>query len=81
MRRWGEVAARVAATTKTSEKTRILAAYLATLSDAELAIAAVFLTGRPVPERDGRTTGIGWSNLVQRVFRVAGADDGALRRA
>jgi DNA ligase 1 len=81
MRRWSEIAAQVAATTKTSEKTAILAAYLAALDPEELPIAAVFLTGRPFPERDGRTTGIGWSTLGQVVLRVAGADEGALRRA
>ena len=59
MRRWSEIAERVAATTKTSEKTAILAAYLATLTPDELPVAAVFLTGRPFPETDQRTIGVG----------------------
>ena len=54
MRRWSELAERVAATTRTSEKTALLADYLRTLTPAELPIAAVFLTGRPFPEADQR---------------------------
>jgi DNA ligase-1 len=81
MRRWSEVAGRVSATTKTSEKTAILADYLASLAPAELPIAAVFLTGRPFPEADQRSVGIGWSGISSSVLRVAGADGEALRRA
>ncbi len=81
MRRWAEIAERVATTTKTSEKIAILSAYLADLAPDELPIAAVFLTGRPFPEADQRSLGVGWSGLAGSVLRVAGADDEALRRA
>lgn len=81
MRRWSEVADRVAATSKTSEKTTILAEYLASLAPEALPIAAVFLTGRPFPEADGRSIGVGWSGLAGAVLRVAGAEPDALRRA
>ena len=81
MRLWAEIADRVAATTKTSEKTSILAAYLPTLDADALPIAAVFLTGRPFPEADQRSIGIGWAGLTGAVLRVAGADGDALRRA
>ena len=81
MRRWTEIAERVAATTKTSEKTAILAEYLAGLSPDELPIAAVFLTGRPFPEADQRSIGVGWAGLGGSVLRVAGADPEAMRRA
>jgi DNA ligase-1 len=81
MRRWSEVAGRVAATTRTSEKTTILADYLATLDGDELRIAATFLTGRPFSMADQRTIGLGWAGLAETVLRVAGADPGALRRA
>jgi DNA ligase 1 len=81
MRRWSEIADRVAATTKTSEKTGILAGYLAGLDAAELPIAAVFLAGRAFPESDQRTIGIGWSGLATAVLRVAGAGEDALRQA
>jgi DNA ligase 1 len=73
MRRWSELAERVAATTRTSEKTAILADYLRSLSPQELPIAAVFLTGRPFPEADQRTTGLGWSSIVAAVGALTGA--------
>ena len=47
MRRWSELAERLAATSRTSEKTALLAEYLRGLTSDELPIAAVFLTGRP----------------------------------
>ncbi len=81
MRRWSEVAGRVSATTRTSEKTVILADYLASLAPDELPIAAVFLTGRPFPEVDERSVGIGWSGIASSVVAVAGTDRDALRRA
>jgi DNA ligase-1 len=81
MRRWSEIAEQVGATTRTSAKTAILAGYLRTLSADELPIAAVFLTGRPFPEADQRTVGVGWSGLAAVVLRVAGAPGDALREA
>ena len=81
MRRWSEVAERVAGTTKTSVKTAILAEYLASLAPDELRVAAVFLAGRPFPEADQRSVGVGWAGLTGAVLRVARADGDALRRA
>ena len=81
MRRWSEIAGRVAATTKTSAKTSILATYLSSLAPDELPVAAVFLTGRAFPEADPRSTGVGWAGLAGAVLRVAHADEDALRRA
>ncbi len=81
MRRWSEIAEQVAGTTKTSQKTSILAGYLTGLQPDELPIAARFLTGRPFAEADQRTIGIGWAGLSSAVLRVAGADADALRRA
>jgi DNA ligase-1 len=80
MRRWSEVAEQVAATTKTSEKTRLLADYLQTLTPAELPIAAVFLAGRPFPERDPRTVGLGWAAIVTAAEAVTNADAGSVGR-
>jgi DNA ligase 1 len=72
MRRWSELAERVASTTRTSEKTALLADYLRTLDEDELPIAVVFLTGRPFPEADQRATGIGWATIANAVGQVAG---------
>lgn len=81
MRRWSEVTDQVAATPRTSEKTGILAAYLASLGASELPVAAVFLTGRPFAEADQRAVGLGWSGLSDTVLRVSGAGPDALRQA
>ncbi len=81
MRRWSEVAERVAATTRTSEKTRLLADELPTLPPDELPIAAVFLAGRPFAEVDGRSTGLGWATIAAAVTGLAGVPAGALGEA
>ena len=81
MHRWSELAERVASTTRTSEKTSLLADYLRTLDPAELRIAAVFLSGRPFPESDQRSTGLGWATIAAVVATVAGTPAGALGAA
>ena len=81
MRRWSELAERVAATTRTSEKTALLADYLADLSPDELPVAAVFLTGRPFAEADQRAAGLGWSAIVTTVTELAGVPRSALGEA
>ena len=81
MRRWAEMAEQVRATRKTSEKTAIVAAYLDRLSHPHLALAVVFLSGRPFPERDQRRTGLGWAAISSAAQQVAGAGDDALRLA
>jgi DNA ligase-1 len=82
MRGWSELAERVAATTRTSEKTALLAEYLRGLDADELPIAVVFLTGRPFPEADQRATGIGWASITAAVAAVTGnADRAALAEA
>lgn len=57
----------VAATTKKSEKERILAAYLAGLDDASLERAAVFFSGSPFPRRDQRVVGVGGAAIGEAV--------------
>lgn len=81
MRRWSETAERVAATSRTSEKVAILAAYLRTLTPAELPLAVTYLSGHPFPERDPRTTGLGWAAIAAAAEADADAGEGALGRA
>ena len=81
MRRWSEVGERIAATTRTSEKTRLLADYLATLDRDALAPAVVFFSGRAFPEADGRALGLGWATLADSVMRVAGVSRAELGAA
>ena len=81
MRRWSELAERLAATTRTSEKTALLAEYLRTLSPEELPTAAIFLTGRPFAEADERAAGLGWSAIATTVTDLAGVSRSALGEA
>ncbi len=81
MRRWAETASDVAATSRTSEKTALLAAYLGSLDPASLPVAAVFFTGRPFPASDPRSAGVGWAAVRQAVERTAGSDPGAFGEA
>ena len=81
MRRWSELAERVAATTRTSEKTALLAEYLRSLTPDELPIAAVFLTGRPFPEADQRAAGLGWAAMIDAVAAVIGGSRADLAQA
>jgi DNA ligase-1 len=81
MRRWAEVAEAVAATSRTSEKTQLVAEYLRSLAEQELAVAAVFLTGRPFPEADPRALGLGWATIAEAASRVSGWGPEALGEA
>jgi DNA ligase-1 len=81
MRGWSELADRVAGTTRTSEKTSLLARYLAPLRTDELRVAAIFLSGRPFAEADQRAVGLGWATIAAAVCHVAGAPAGTLGEA
>ena len=81
MRRWSELAERLAATTRTSEKTALLADYFRGLSAEELPVAAVFLTGRPFAEADQRAAGLGWSAIATTITELAGVPRSALGEA
>lgn len=80
MREWSDVARAVAATRSTSDKVATVGAYLRTLDDGALPIAAVFLSGRPFPEADARTTGLGWramSDVIEGLASEAARRTGA----
>lgn len=62
----------IAATTKKSEKERILAAYLVGLDDASLERAAVFFSGSPFPRRDQRVAGVGGAAIGEAVSEATG---------
>jgi len=81
MRRWSELAEHLAATTRTSEKTALLAEYLRSLTPAELPVAAVFLTGRPFAETDQRAAGLGWSAIATTVTQIGDVPRTALGEA
>jgi DNA ligase-1 len=81
MERWSKVAAAIAATSRTSQKTSLLADYLRSLTPDELPWAVTFLTGRPFPERDNRTPGIGWAAIAGVAEGLVEAPPGALSAA
>src|SRR6476469_604799 len=81
MHHWSETAARIAATSRTSEKVATLAAYLRTLDPDELPLAVRYMTGRPFAERESRTTGIGWAAIATVAQELVGARAGALGAA
>ncbi|HEX8252092.1 MAG TPA: ATP-dependent DNA ligase [Thermoanaerobaculia bacterium] len=62
----------IAATTKKSEKERILAEYLRSLDDAALARAAVFFSGSPFARREERVTGVGGAAIGDAVAEATG---------
>ena len=62
----------IAATTKKSEKERLLADYLVTLDDASLERAVVFFSGSPFPRKDQRTTGVGGAALTEALVELTG---------
>ncbi|HET7711140.1 MAG TPA: hypothetical protein VFL80_04360, partial [Thermoanaerobaculia bacterium] len=66
------VADAIAATTKKSEKERILADYLRDLDDASLERAAVFFSGAPFPRREQKVTGVGYSTIADAAVEASG---------
>lgn len=60
----------IAATTKKSEKERLLADYFVSLDDASLERAAVFFSGSPFPRKDQRAAGIGGATLSDALVEV-----------
>ncbi len=81
MRRWSELAERVAATTRTSEKTRLISDHLRSLEPDRLVPTAHFLAGRPFAQADRRTTGLGWATIAAAVADAAGVPPSALGEA
>lgn len=58
------------ATTGKREKIRLLSAYLGSLNDTDLALAAVWFTGRAFPQSDGRPLNTG-SAVITKALRSA----------
>jgi DNA ligase-1 len=79
--RWVAAADRIRATTKRLEKLAVLEAYLPTLDDAPLAVAAHFFSGIVFPRHDQRTTNVGGSILWNALAELTGAPEEALAEA
>jgi DNA ligase-1 len=62
----------IGATTKKSEKERVLADYLRSLDDASLERAAVYFSGSPFPRREERVAGVGGAAIGEAVAEASG---------
>lgn len=63
MLRFALACEQISKTTKKLEKEKILSAYLGSLTDEDLAVATVFLTGQPFPLKDQRVTNVGYAAI------------------
>jgi len=72
LQRLGEVAERVAATTRKLEKTAIVGEYLKLLDDDDLSRAARYLAGHQFPLNDSRTTNVGGSIISTALSEATG---------
>jgi DNA ligase 1 len=79
--RFARVAQAIATHPGKLEKIALLAEYLRTLDDADLAAAARFLAGSPFAARDHRTLSLGGRTIAQVAQRLWHFDDAALARA
>jgi DNA ligase-1 len=77
--RWCAVADAVRATTKRLEKAAALAAYLPTLDDAALPLAARWFSGLPFPRHDMRTTSVGGATVGEALAAAIGVEREVLR--
>jgi DNA ligase-1 len=77
MRRFAQICEAVAATTKKTEKVRLAADYLRSLTVEDAACAALFFTGRPFPRIEERVLGVGGSLVWQALARLARPEAGA----
>jgi DNA ligase-1 len=62
------------------EKIRLLAEYLRTLDPSQLAIAAIYFTGKPFPQSDQRTVQAGWAVIHRALMSAARITEPEFRR-
>ena len=81
MRAFAAVCEAVAATTKKTEKVRLVAEYVRSVPAEEAAQAAVFLSGRAFPAWEERTLQVGGALLWRTVAEISGKSEVALTAA
>ncbi len=74
MLRFSQLCESIAATSKKTEKVRLVAAFLRDSAAEEAALAALYLCGRVFPRREERVLSIGFSLLLRAVANVAEKD-------
>src|SRR5829696_9421120 len=70
---FAQLGEQLAATTKKLEKAALLKGYLAALSDADLALVARFLAGRPFALADERVLNVGWAVVRDAICVISGS--------
>lgn len=70
----------IAATPAKLEKVRLLAEYLCTLDPTQLAIAAVYFTGKAFPQSDLRTIQAGWAVIHRALVAATKLSEAEFRR-
>ena len=81
MQQLAELCEAVAATSKKTEKIRLVAAYLLSRGLEEAAISAVFLSGRPFPAYEETILNIGETQLWRIIAEIANKSDAAMTSA
>ena len=81
MQQFAQTCDAVAATTKKTEKIRLVSSLFQTLPIEDAARAATFLTGRPFPRWDERVLGMGGALLARLVGELSGKSGEALSSA
>ena len=71
----------IGATPSTLEKTRLLAGYFRSLSEAEIRLAAVYMTGRSTGQGERRVLNLGWRAIVSAVRILTGRPEEDLAQA
>jgi DNA ligase 1 len=74
MLRFSQLCESIAATTKKTEKVRLVAEYLRGVPVDEAAVGALYLCGRVFPRREERILSIGFSLLLRAVAKIARKD-------
>jgi DNA ligase-1 len=74
-----ELTVAVAATSKRSEKSALLAAYFSQLDDAQLRLAARFVAGQPFPLWDARSIQVGPAAALAAIAACCGQEVASLR--
>src|SRR6201994_2559047 len=78
---WAELCERLAGTTKKLEKRAWMADYLRELPAEAAALAALYISGTPFAEADGRQLNVGGASLWQAVKELTHASDEAMLAA
>jgi DNA ligase 1 len=81
MRQFAATCEAIAATTRKSEKIRVVADYFHSRGVEECAASAVFLSGRPFPAYDETKLQVGGALLARVIVEVSESDESALMRA